>query len=57
LQAAIKKEFGVTADLKEGHGGIFDVAIDGEVVYSKDQTYRFPTNEEVFVKIRERKTG
>jgi selT/selW/selH-like putative selenoprotein len=57
LQAAIKKEFGVTADLKEGHSGIFDVTIDGEVVYSKDQTYRFPTNEEVFVKIRERKTG
>jgi selT/selW/selH-like putative selenoprotein len=57
LQAAIKKEFGVTADLKAGQGGIFDVAIDGELVYSKDQTYRFPTNEEVFLKIRERKTG
>jgi selT/selW/selH-like putative selenoprotein len=54
LQAAIKNEFGLTADLEGGHGGIFDVAIDGEVVYSKDQTYRFPTDEEVFVKIRER---
>jgi hypothetical protein len=31
------------------------VAIDGDVVYSKDQTNRFPTNEEVFAKIRERK--
>jgi selT/selW/selH-like putative selenoprotein len=44
----------VTADLKGGHSGVFDVAIDGQVVYSKDQTYRFPTNEEIFAKIRER---
>ena len=55
MQAAIKQEFGLTADLKGGHGGVFDVAIDGEVVYSKDQTYRFPTNEEIFAKIRERR--
>jgi selT/selW/selH-like putative selenoprotein len=54
LQAAIKKEFGVTADLKGGHSGVFDVAIDGKLVYSKDQTFRFPTNEEIFAKIRER---
>ena len=54
MQAAIKNEFGLTADLEGGHSGIFDVAIDGEVVYSKDQTYRFPTDEEIFGKIRER---
>ncbi len=53
MQAAIKQEFGLTADLKGGHGGVFDVTIDGEVVYSKDQTYRFPTNEEIFARIRE----
>jgi hypothetical protein len=32
---------------------VFDVTIDGTLAYSKDQTYRFPTNEEVFAKIRE----
>ncbi|MBI3458525.1 MAG: SelT/SelW/SelH family protein [Candidatus Rokubacteria bacterium] len=53
MQAAIKKEFGLTAELKEGHGGVFDVTIDGQLVYSKDQTFRFPTNEEIFPKIRE----
>jgi selT/selW/selH-like putative selenoprotein len=57
LQAAIKKEFGVTADLEGGHGGVFDVVIDGQRVYSKDETFRFPTNEEIFAKIRERKKG
>ncbi len=53
MQEAIKKEFGLTADLKSGHSGVFDVALDGKVVYSKDATHRFPTNDEVFVKIRE----
>jgi selT/selW/selH-like putative selenoprotein len=47
----------VTADLEEGHGGVFDVTVDGELVYSKHETYRFPTNEEVFAKIRERQRG
>jgi selT/selW/selH-like putative selenoprotein len=52
LQAAIKQEFGITADLKAGHGGVFDVAIDGGLAYSKHETHRFPTNEEIFAKIR-----
>jgi selT/selW/selH-like putative selenoprotein len=52
LQAAIKKEFGITASLEGGHGGVFDVALDGKRVYSKDETYRFPTNEEIFAQIR-----
>jgi selT/selW/selH-like putative selenoprotein len=36
-----------------GHSGVFDVALDGKVVYSKDETFRFPTNQEIFAKIRE----
>ena len=53
MQEAIKQAFGVTADLKAGHSGVFDVTIDEELVYSKHDTYRFPTNEEVFAKVRE----
>ena len=52
MQAAIKTEFGVTASLEGGHGGVFDVTLDGKRIYSKDETYRFPTNEEVFAGIR-----
>ncbi len=52
MQAAIKKEFGVTASLHGGHGGVFDVTLDGKRIYSKDETYRFPTNEEVFAQIK-----
>lgn len=57
MQEAIKKEFGLTADLKGGHSGVFDVVLDGELVYSKDVTFRFPSNEEIFAKVREHKTG
>ena len=52
MQAAIKKEFGVTASLHGGHGGVFDVTLDDKRIYSKDETYRFPTNEEVFAQIK-----
>ncbi|MBI2466797.1 MAG: SelT/SelW/SelH family protein [Candidatus Rokubacteria bacterium] len=55
MQAAIKKAFELTADLKEGHGGVFDVTVDGQLVYSKDQTNRFPTDEEILEKIRARR--
>jgi hypothetical protein len=31
---------------------VFDVTLDGTRIYSKDETYRFPTNEEIFDQIR-----
>lgn len=54
MQAAIKKEFGITADLKEGYGGIFEVAINGQIAYTNRTTGRFPDNDEIFVEIRKR---
>jgi len=51
LQAAIKQKYGMTARLKEGAGGVFEVSIDDKVVYSNQTTYRFPTDEEIFEKI------
>jgi selT/selW/selH-like putative selenoprotein len=51
LQAAIKEKYGITAGLKEGFSGIFEVALDGKTVYSNQTTHRFPTNEEIFQKI------
>jgi hypothetical protein len=32
---------------------VFDVTLDGSLIYSKDETFRFPTNDEVFARIRE----
>ena len=51
MQAAIKNAYGITARLKEGVSGIFEVSIDDDTVYSNQTTYRFPENEEIFAKI------
>ena len=51
MQEAIKNKYGITAGLKEGMGGVFEVSIDDKVVYTNQTTYRFPTDEEIFEKI------
>jgi selT/selW/selH-like putative selenoprotein len=56
LQAAIKNKYGIAANLREGISGIFEVAIEGKTVYSNQETYRFPTDEEIFEKIDALKT-
>jgi selenoprotein W-related protein len=37
----------VKAALIEGRGGVFDVVVDGKLIYSKHETGRFPEHEEV----------
>lgn len=32
----------------EGAGGIFEVLVDGKTIYTNQETYRFPTDEEIF---------
>lgn len=39
--------FGVDATLTKGSGGIFDVVVDGKLVFSKKETGRFPEPGEV----------
>ena len=43
----LQNAFGVKANLIPGHGGIFDVVVDGEVVFSKHKEGRFPNPGEV----------
>ena len=57
MQAAIKSKYGMTAELREGVGGIFEVSIDNEVVYTNETTYRFPTDDEIFEKIEAAKNA
>ena len=47
LAAAIQKRTGIDAKLVEGAGGIFDVFVDGKLVFSKQKTGRFPEHDEV----------
>jgi hypothetical protein len=55
LQEAIKKKYGITAELDEGAAGIFEVFIDNASVYSNQTTYRFPEDQEIFDQIDARK--
>ena len=49
----MKEAFATEAELKPGGGGIFDVEVDGRLVYSKFQEQdRFPTAGEVVARIR-----
>jgi selenoprotein W-related protein len=43
----LRQAFGVEATLIPGSGGVFDVTVDGRLVYSKHRTGRFPTSGEV----------
>lgn len=42
MAARFKDSFGVEAALIAGGGGIFDVHVDGKLVYSKHETGEFP---------------
>ncbi len=51
LAAAIKKNLGISAKLKKGHGGIFEVAIDGKVLYTNRNIFgSLPTEAEIVKK-------
>ncbi len=51
--AHIKQEFSVEPRLIKGDNGIFDVKLDGKMIFSKHEAGRFPESEEVLVKLRE----
>ena len=44
--------FGVEANLVPGSKGIFDVIVDGKLVFSKYETGRFPEKDEVAGRIK-----
>jgi len=54
LAAAINKEAGIDAELIRGGKGIFDVVVDGDLIFSKYEKGRFPEDDEVTSVLRER---
>ena len=52
LTAEIERELGVRARLVRGDKGIFDVAADGKLVFSKYGVGRFPEPGEVVAALR-----
>jgi selenoprotein W-related protein len=47
LAAKIKDRHGLDVELIEGKGGVFDIVVDGKLIYSKKETGRFPEDDEV----------
>ena len=55
MEAALKRELGIAAELIKGDRGIFEVRADGAVIFSKKECGgRFPTHEEVIAALRAR---
>lgn len=50
----MKEEFKLDARLIRGDNGVFDVVVDGERIYSKHETGRFPENAEIVQALRAR---
>jgi selenoprotein W-related protein len=45
---------GLESQLVRGSGGIFEVSVDGEPIFSKKEEGRFPSEKEIIDKLRER---
>jgi selT/selW/selH-like putative selenoprotein len=52
LAAAIQQATGLDAKLVKGDGGVFDVRVDGRLIFSKKKEGRYPTNEEIVAQLR-----
>jgi selenoprotein W-related protein len=47
LAKAIEKKCGIKTQLIPSSGGVFEVIMDGNKIFSKKDTGRFPTNQEI----------
>jgi selenoprotein W-related protein len=47
LAAALKDRFKIESTLIEGSGGVFDVRVNGELIFSKKVAGRFPDHDEI----------
>jgi selenoprotein W-related protein len=43
----LEERYGAEVELVPGVGGVFEITVDGRLLYSKKQTGRFPTDEEI----------
>ena len=43
----MEQKYGAEVELVPGVGGVFEITVDGQLKFSKKQTGRFPTDDEV----------
>jgi selenoprotein W-related protein len=49
----LKKNLGAEIELVAGSNGIFDVSLDGNMIYSKFEQGQFPQTDEIIQRIKE----
>jgi len=54
LAADIEAQFGLQPTLIKSRGGVFEVSLDGELLFSKKEAGRFPTSAEVAARLAAR---
>ncbi|RQW05855.1 MAG: SelT/SelW/SelH family protein [Calditrichaeota bacterium] len=54
MAEAIEKEFGKKPELIKSGGGVFEIEVDGELIFSKKKEYRFPEHQEIIELVRSR---
>jgi selT/selW/selH-like putative selenoprotein len=47
VSARLQERAGAEVELKKGHGGAFEITVDGALKFSKKATGRFPTDADV----------
>jgi selT/selW/selH-like putative selenoprotein len=52
LAAKLSSELGVEPELIRGDRGVFDVSVDGRVIFSKHSEGRFPREDEILQLLR-----
>ena len=52
MAATIEGDTGVDSEFISGGGGIFDVVVDGDMIFSKHESGRFPEPDEILTKIQ-----
>jgi selenoprotein W-related protein len=55
LADVVEKEIGVRPKLIKSDGGVFEITVDGDLIFSKIEQGRFPEDEEILALLRERK--
>ena len=53
LAEKIRDELGITAQVIPGSKGVYDIVVDGNIIYSKHQTKQFPDNDEIIKLIKQ----
>jgi selenoprotein W-related protein len=57
LAATIKNELGLESQLVRGSGGIFVVTVDNEMIFSKREQGRFPSEREIVDALKQRSSA